>query len=297
MKGDYLMSIKKRKEASQNLWSCFSPSIGLPRRGIKSGLITMALVLILPLIFGQGAAWAGPPFFTDDPEPADYRHGEFYFASQYTHNDDGRSATLPHLEFNYGILPDMHLHLIAPLQYVKPEGEDSQYGYGDTELGVKYRFIQETERRPMVGTFPIVLLPTGDKDKGLGSGETQIFLPLWVQKSWGPWTTYGGGGYWINPGEGNKNWWFFGWLVQRKLTEQFTVGAELFHRTASQDGGEETNGFQVGAIINLTDQHHILLSAGRDFGSGPNLLTAYVGYQFTFGPKEQKLSFNFRPNK
>jgi hypothetical protein len=285
-----------RKEASKRPWSCLIISIRTPWRGIKSGLIAIALVMILLLIFGQAAVWAGPPFFTDDPEPADYKHGEFYFASQYTHSDDGRSATLPHLEFNYGILPDMHLHLIAPFQYIKPEGEDSQYGYGDTELGVKYRFIKETELRPMVGTFPTVLLPTGDKDKGLGSGETQIFLPLWVQKSWGPWTTYGGGGYWINPGEGNKNWWFFGWLVQRKINEQFTLGAEIFHRTASIEGGEESNGFQVGAVLNLTDQHHILLSAGRDF-NGPNLLTAYVGYQFTFGPKEQKVSFNFRPNK
>jgi hypothetical protein len=288
MKGNQPMSIKKREKILNRLWACPIISIWLPRQRIKSGLLAIALFMILPLMLGQGAAWAGPPFFTDDPEPADYKHGEFYFASQYTHSDDGRSATLPHLEFNYGVLPNVHLHLIAPLQYLKPEGEDSRYGYGDTELGIKYRFIQETESRPMVGTFPIILLPTGGKEKGLGSGETQIYLPLWVQKSWGPWTTYGGGGYWINPGEGNKNWWFSGWLVQREITKQLTLGAEVFHRTASQEGGDSSIGFQVGAIINLTDENHILLSAGGDFGGGPNLLTAYVGYQFTFGPKEKK---------
>jgi hypothetical protein len=290
------MLIKKGEETPKCPWSYIGLSFGKPRWGIKSGLLAIALYMMLPLILGQGGAWAGPPFFTDDPEPAAYKHGEFYFASQYINSDDAKSATLPHLEFNYGVLPDIHLHLIVPFQYVKPEGEDSQYGYGDTELGIKYRFISETESRPMVGTFPIILLPTGDQDKGLGSGETQIYLPLWVQKSWGPWTTYGGGGYWINPGEGNKNWWFFGWLVQREITKQLTVGAEVFHRTVSHDGGEESNGFQVGAIINLTDEHHILLSAGRDF-NGPNLLTTYVAYQFTFGPKEQKISFNFKPTK
>jgi hypothetical protein len=264
---------------------------------IKSFLMGAILAVIFPLVFGLMTAWAGPPFFTDDPEPAEYKHGEFYFASQYIQNWDGKSATLPHLEFNYGVLPNMHLHLIAPFQYVKPEGEDSQYGYGDTELGIKFRFIQEKEWIPMVGTFPIVIIPTGNHEKGLGSGQTQIYIPLWFQKSWGPWTTYGGGGYWINPGEGNKDWWFFGWLVQREITKQFTLGAELFHRSNSLEGGDEGNGFQVGAIINLTDQHHILLSAGRDF-TGPNLLTAYVGYQFTFGfgSKEEKVSFNFKPN-
>jgi hypothetical protein len=252
---------------------------------VKSFLWTAILAVIFSMVFGLMAAWAGPPFLTDDPEPAEYRHGEFYMASQYINSQDGKSATLPHVEFNYGVLPNVHLHLIAPLQYVKPEGGNSQYGYGDTEFGIKFRFLQETDSRPMVGTFPIIILPTGDKDKGLGSGETQIFLPLWVQKSWGPWTTYGGGGYWINPGEGNKNWWFFGWLLQREITKQFTLGAEVFHKTISQEGGEETNGFQVGAIINLTEDHHILLSAGRDF-NGPNLFTAYLAYQFTFGPKE-----------
>ena len=251
---------------------------------IKSFLWVTILAFFSPLVFGIMTARAGPPFFTDDPEPAEYRHGEFYLASQYINSQDGKSATLPHVEFNYGVLPNVHLHLIVPFQYVKPEGGSSQYGFGDLELGIKYRFIQETESVPMVGTFPIVLLPTGNKDNGLGGGETQVFLPIWIQKSWGPWTTYGGGGYWINPGEGNKNWWFFGWLIQREITKKLTLGGELFHRTISHEGGESSTGFNVGAIINLTEDHHILLSAGRDFNE-PNLFTAYIGYQFTFGPK------------
>jgi hypothetical protein len=28
------------------------------------------------------------------------------------------------------------------------------------------------------------------------------------------------GGYWINHGVGNKNWWFIGWQVQREITKQ-----------------------------------------------------------------------------
>jgi hypothetical protein len=251
---------------------------------IKSFLLATILAVIFPLLFGLMTTWAGPPFFTDDPEPVEYKHGEFYIASQYIHSQDGNSATLPHFEFNYGPLPNVQLHLIAPFQYIRPEGRDSQYGYGDTEFGIKLRFIQETDLLPMVGTFPLIEFPTGNSDKGLGNGQAQIFLPLWIQKSWGPWTTYGGGGYWINPGEDNKNWWFFGWLLQREITKKLTLGGELFHKTISHEGGESSTGFNVGAIINLTEDHHILLSAGRDF-DGPNLFTAYIGYQFTFGPK------------
>ena len=37
-------------------------------------------------------------------------------------------------------------------------------------------------------------LPTGSATKGLGVGKTWYKVPLWAQKSFGPWTTYGGGG-------------------------------------------------------------------------------------------------------
>ena len=53
---------------------------------------------------------------------------------------------------------------------------------------------------PMVGIFPLVEIPTGNSDKGLGNGHTQVFIPLWLQKHWGDFQTYGGGGYWMNNG-------------------------------------------------------------------------------------------------
>ena len=34
------------------------------------------------------------------------------------------------------------------------------YGLGDTEIGMKYRFIHETDTTPQVGTFPIMHIPT-----------------------------------------------------------------------------------------------------------------------------------------
>jgi len=244
--------------------------------------LTASVILICSALMPI-PGYAGPPFQTDDPEPVDYKHWESYVASQFKHDKDGDSVTLPQVEINYGILPNTMIHLIIPFQYNSPSGEKAHYGYGDTEFGIKFRFIQETERIPMVGTFPLVEIPTGNHDEGLGNGTAQLFIPLWLQKSWGPWTSYGGGGYWINPGDGNKNWWFWGWEVQREISKALTLGAELLYRTADQDDGDNSFGFNVGAIINLTEHHHILFSAGCDF-SGPNRFSGYIGYQLTFGP-------------
>ncbi len=105
-----------------------------------------------------------------------------------------------------------------------------------------------------------------------------------MQKSFGEWTTYGGGGYWINPGAGNQNYWFRGWLVQRKLTEQLTLGGEIFHQTSVADGVTDSTGFNLGGYYDVTEHPHILFSAARGIqhATETNELSWYLGYRFTF---------------
>lgn len=112
----------------------------------------------------------------------------------------------------------------------------------------------------------------------------RAFLPVWVQKSFGEWTTYGGGGYWINPGAGNRNYWFAGWVLQRKLTEQVTLGGELFHQTADSLGATDSTGFNLGGFYDFTENHHLLFSAGRGIqgANDTNQLSYYLGYRYSF---------------
>jgi hypothetical protein len=232
-----------------------------------------ALLLPAPLL-------AGPPYITDDPEPVDYQHWEFYLATQHEVTRDGAAGTLPHIEINYGAVPNLQLHLIAPLAYARPSDGGTNYGPGDIELGAKFRFVQESDRIPMVGTFPLLELPAGSESKGLGSGHLHGLLPLWLQKSVGPWTGYGGGGYWFNPGPGNLSYWYIGWLLQRHLSELATLGAEIFYTTADRTDGSGNLRFNVGLILDFTQNHHLLASAGRSI-AGETRLLGYLAYQLT----------------
>ncbi len=250
-------------------------------------LAAMIAAALCIFTIGLGSSWAGPPFRTDDPEPVDHNHGEFYAATQYEKDRDVTAGTAPHFEFNYGVLPELMFHVITPFAYAKPEGESRHYGYGDTEVGIKYRFLNNEGSHFMAGTFPLVELSTGNSDKGLGAGHTMYFLPLWLQKGWGPWTTYGGGGFWRNPGAGNKDYRFFGWEVQREMSKAATLGVEVFYNTKTTEEGTSRTGFNAGAIFNLSDDHHLLFSVGRDI-HGDNRLSAYLAYQYTFGPPEEK---------
>ena len=61
------------------------------------------------------AAYAGPPFRTDDPEAVEYKHAEFYVFYQQTLAADGRTGVVPAFEFNYGVYENLQLHLVAPV--------------------------------------------------------------------------------------------------------------------------------------------------------------------------------------
>jgi hypothetical protein len=244
-----------------------------------------ALCIIGVLALGLGLSargWAGPPFITDDPEPVELHHWEVYLASTDLKTPTDRSGTRPHLELNNGIAPNLQAHLILPYAFDRAFGGTEHRGLGDTEVGLKYRVLQETRARPMVGVFPLAELPTGDAGLGLGSGHTRWFLPVWLQKSWGPWTSYGGGGRWLNPGEGNRDYWLLGWEVQRDLSKHLTLGGELLRTTPSTVGGRSELSFNLGGYYNFDDEHHLLFSAGR--GNADTEFTAYLAFQWTFGP-------------
>jgi len=241
------------------------------------------LLMFAVLILAANRALAGPPFVTDDPEPVDYRHWEVYLSSIYEHGAGGSFGTLPHLEVNNGVAPNLQLHIILPAAFSNIPGGPMLYGLGDTELGAKFRFVQEGKQTPMVGIFPLLEVPSGDAGRGLGTGHLQTFLPVWIQKSWGAWTSYGGGGYWINPGAGNRNYWLTGWLLQRDLNKNWTLGGELYYTTSSAVGVRDQFNFNLGGQYNFDNGHHLLFSVGRSI-SGDTDLMSYVGYQWTFGP-------------
>ncbi len=239
--------------------------------------------LVVSSLLFAATLLAGPPFVTDDPEPVDFHHWEVYLASQPARDPDGWSGTAPHVEVNYGPIHEVQLHIIAPMAFTLPREGSGMYGFGDVELGAKVRFVDEGASLPQIGIFPLLEVPSGNAAAGLGAGKTQALLPVWVQKSFGQWLTYGGGGYWINPGTGNRNWWFTGILLQRQVSDDVAIGGEIFHATPRNTIEYAETRFNIGAIIDVSELHHILVSAGRTLQAEPSA-QFYLAWQLTFGP-------------
>lgn len=239
------------------------------------GLLLASLFLAVPV-------FAGPPFLTDDPEPVPYQHYEAYIFSSYDNSAAGISGVGPAVEYNVGAAPELQIHLVVPLAYFSPPGGTGVYGLGDTEFGVKYRFLDETSDRPQIGIFPMVELPTGNAARGLGNGQVWYRLPVWAQKSWGAWTADGGGGYAINRAPGMRDYFFGGVLLQRQLNDQLILGAEIFSQGADTDADRGSTLFNLGGYYNFTPGFSLLFSVGHSIADEAQRI-AYLALYWTWG--------------
>jgi hypothetical protein len=252
------------------------------------------------LILGMAPAVAGPPFQTDDPEPIEYRNYEFYTFAASDGTGVETDTVGPAFEFNWGALPNVHLHIIVPTAAIFPSNNPAlspagtgprAFGMGDIELGIKYRFVQETKHRPMIGTFTMFEMPTGNAARGLGVGKVWYKVPIWVQKSFGPWTTYGGGGVTlINGVPGYRSFPYAGWLVQRDLGKKLTLGTEVFFHGPE---GLATAQTRPATLVDLGgyykfrgDPSYQLLFCYGHTAIGQTENYAYLGLYWTWGHKD-----------
>jgi hypothetical protein len=247
-------------------------------------VLTLSLALALPVKIP-----AGPPFLTDDPQPVDFRNWEVYVFGQGDRTSDVDSISGPAVEMNYGVAPNVQLHAVFPLASATSTDGGWRSGYGDTEVGIKYRFFGgDTDSEPQVGIFPLAELPTGNSSKGLGNGLSWYKVPIWAQQTWGKWTTYGGGGEALNSAAGQKNSGFAGWLLQRDIGRYLTLGGELFRQGKRSTEGRASTLANAGGYLKFSDSFNILFSAGRSL-SGERHVMWYLGLYWTGGPKKAGL--------
>jgi hypothetical protein len=227
-------------------------------------------------LFFYQTSFAAPPFITDDPAPVEYKHWETYYFAAVDKTNASTDYNLPGIEINYGLLSNLEVNLTFSYALTIPHTSNSSgtaSGISDTEIGLKYLFIKETDTRPQVAFAPAICLPTGNANRSLGNGRTWEIFPIWLQKSWGSWTSYGGGGYAINSAPGMLNYFFGGCVLQRQINTNWMLGGEIFSQGADSSSTSSFTLINMGGSYNFTENLSILFSVGHSVVGEDNLVS------------------------
>ncbi len=247
-------------------------------------LRTVTCVLGLSLIAETAHAQAGPPLITDDPGTPGAGRWEINLAFTAEKLQTETLSETPLLDINYGLGERIQLKYEVPWVHLDEEGDGTKSGIGDSQIGVKYRFLDEGRHGVSMSIYPQFSLdnPTSSDERGLVDPGTEIVLPLQIARTVGPIELNLELGYSLLEHEEDE--WVYGLAAARPHSERFELLGEV-HGVATKDFEEDVLVFNLGGVLRMHENVHLLFSAGRSLRESsttePELL-AYVGLQFAF---------------
>jgi outer membrane putative beta-barrel porin/alpha-amylase len=151
------------------------------------------LIFFLSFLIPMAPHAAGQqPFVTDDADVTPKGRFHFEFSNEF---DWLQRSAIPStkqntadFELDYGLFENVEIGVEAPLLTIfNATGTNSRTaaGIGDMNLSAKYNFRKEREnsRMPAMAVAVNLELPTGDANRQLGSGLSDVYINGILQKS------------------------------------------------------------------------------------------------------------------
>jgi Putative MetA-pathway of phenol degradation len=81
-----------------------------------------------------------------------------------------------------GLTPRLDFHWASGDFWNIVDGSGRRTGFGDTWLGLKYRFLSQTKHRPGLAVFYQAKVPSADETRGFGSGQVDHAISFLVSQ-------------------------------------------------------------------------------------------------------------------
>jgi hypothetical protein len=189
----------------------------------------------------------------------------------------------PALDLNYGVGDRIQLNYSVSWVVLYASGEGEKSGLGNSEVAVKWRFLDEDKNGMALSVYPRFIFnnPVSSADRGLVDRGTVFRLPFQMEKKIGMII--------INPEIGHDfrqeggDAWMYALAVKYDEIKGLEALAEVFG-TADNSFKKQVNVFDIGVRKDLGENFSLHASAGRSLRQSPNqpTLLSYVGFQMRF---------------
>jgi hypothetical protein len=250
----------------------------------------VALCLLGPHLLAQG----GPPLLTDDPGTPGNRNWEINISSMQFWSNMERELQVPLLDINYGLGDRIQLKYQVPYLFDSDGGAPFKGTFGNSLLGVKWRFYQQSDENGWhISTYPQLELNTSnDADAFKGP---RFLLPVEVTKVFDSVEVNFEGGYWFTkrtPDNRSPRERILGLAFGHQFNRRFEGLCE-FYDDVLLGGGNRSDTFDIGGRYEFRKGLLLLFMAGHGVGSARGQSVSFIGYfglqvQITRGPKKRR---------
>ncbi len=205
----------------------------------------------------------------------------------------------PIVQLNYGITGRVQARVESEnaVTTVAPDNGGLATGIGDTTVGLKYRFMDQSGGYEfsdacdphqsdagfgLVGPvslsiFPQFTFPSGSERQGLGAGEYEVEFPLDVAWEIGNWYLVGEGDFiWNYHDRTSPNEFDFGIAAYYSITDNLDLLGEQRVDIETADRGPTVWLMNLGASYQWTDRLGIFGSVGTSVGATSTVAASYV---------------------
>jgi len=221
---------------------------------------------------------------TDDPDTPGPNQWEINLAATMGKFDSDWAWEFPLLDINYGVGERIQLKFEVPWLWLDEEGQEVKDGLGNSEFGVKWRFLDEESSGISMSTYPQFSFNSlrSSIDHDIVDDGSEFVLPFQIARTFGNAFVYVEVGYaWLEHGTDE---WGYGIAVEYEISEAFKLLGEI-HGVAEQEFQEDELLFNLGFKWHFHENAALMGSAGkslREPQGEEDFIVSYLGLQFTF---------------
>ncbi len=265
----------------------FSRPVALRRRISLASAARFALLLVAFGFHANGAAaQGGPPYYTNDPGTPGNKQWEVNLAYMPFLYPANSVSHVPDVDINFGLGDRIQLTYESAWLRVDNNPDPAKWGMEQSQLGVKWRFYDNSENGFSMSVFPQISVnnPNNAVARGITPLGASLLLPVEFSKKLGPVDLNWEAGYnFVHLGPDS---YIAGVVLGHDFNDRLEMDGEFYATGAFHNSNPFTT-VDVGTRYKIHPPFILLLMAGRSLAPARNNQPYFVGYfgmQFLLPP-------------